>query len=184
MELLHVVDYGVLITGVLIGFFILWMIITEHNRREHMFSLTLKKHKEKRKFLYLDKKLIDVDHLFNGTIDGQHPYVRKWVVLNPKDRVQPDAFYGFDSSVSAEMTALGINLTIGEVLPRYFEDCNAFLSAVEGSDDSIVILVQRSGFFPLAIVLGTQMGETRSITPKKANDLVVFAQTFAIADLN
>lgn len=134
--------------------------------------------------MYLNKKLISIPCLFHETMDGKHHFVRKCVVFNPKDRAEPDAFFGRDGSVKAEMTALGMEISIREQLPMYFEGSNAFLNAMDANDAPIVILLQRSGFFPLAIIFGSQLGETRALTDEEALEIMPRVQSFAIADLN
>lgn len=137
-----------------------------------------------RKLVYLDKKLIDVNNLFNETIDGRHTYVRKWVFLNAKERYDEDAIFGFSGAVRTEMTALGVETTIRELLPVYFEGSSGLLDAVEGNDEPLVILVQRTGFFPLALVFGMHREKSCELTVNEASQMVKIARLFAIADLN
>lgn len=136
-----------------------------------------------KKFVFLDKQLLCADALVNGTVDGRHPYVRKWVFVSAGERHDLRALMGNSGAVEAEMTALGVNLTIAENLPLFIEDNDSILEAVGDGESLGLVLVQRSGIFPLALVFG--MGTTSKVLKmEEVLPMLEKVSFVAIADLN
>jgi hypothetical protein len=113
--------------------------------------------------IYLSKTLINVDELFDGSIDGRHGWVRKWVLFNVGDADVAGGLFGHSGAVEAELVALGANLSIAEQVVPFVRKYLACSVA-----QPFVLLIQRSGFFVLGVLFADDEFASAELTAEGA----------------
>ena len=128
------------------------------------------------RFIYLEKRLFNMDALFSE-VDGRHAYVRKWMMLEINDNVATVLPCRL-SSVCAEMTALGVQHAVEEHV-------SAFIKKHCSGDgiEAFLLLVQNTGYFPLAIFFSREEGSTCEISARQAKDLLRGIYTLIILNV-
>ena len=117
------------------------------------------------RFIYLDKHLLNTDALF-GLMDGHHPYIRKFVLHSLHDK-EKDAVYGHSSSVRVEMNAIGMQHKIEKHVTAFMKEHCQFKDA-----QSFVLLVQNTGYFPLAVFFTHETDRSIEIDEHEAKTLM------------
>lgn len=129
--------------------------------------------------VYLQKSLMNMDELLDGSIDGKHGWVRKWVLFNLSDDDVEGAVFGHSGGVRVEMVALGANESIvAHAVPFVKKRC--MFSAPE----SMVLLLQRSGFFVLGLFFTNDEFASSEMNADAARNRMEHVSTIIILNLS
>lgn len=117
------------------------------------------------RFVYLEKKLFDIDTLF-GNMDDRHPYVRKWVLHAVNDD-STDALFGHSSFVRTEMVAISMQHKIEQHVASFLKS-----HCAGNGIKHFVLLVQNTGYFPLAVFFTREIDVSCEITADQARAMM------------
>lgn len=125
------------------------------------------------RFVYLEKSLFNIETLF-GKIDGDHPYVRKWVLHAVGDD-STDALFGHSSFVRTEMIAVGMQHKIEQHVAAFLKS-----HCCGNGVEAFLLLVQNTGYFPLAIFFTREVDVSCEISVDQARAMLDGVYTFLV----